>query len=179
MKIKLLALAVLLAAAPALAQQDLGTEEQRAEGNKLYDKYCSQCHGDAGDGEGVATPYVLPKPRDFTSGKYKIRTTPSGQLPTHQDLKDIIRNGMPYSSMPAWPQFTEAEKAEMSTEEKADIYNASVAQEEDRVTCRRVTPTGSHRSKTICRTVSEAEIERDAAQETLRKGRGTSYKPGN
>lgn len=77
------------------------------------------------------------------------------------------------------PKYTEAEKAEMSTEEKADIYNASVAQEEDRVTCRRVTPTGSHRSKTICRTVSEAEIERDAAQETLRKGRGTSYKPGN
>ncbi len=77
------------------------------------------------------------------------------------------------------PQFTEAEKAEMSTDEKADVYNASVTDEEDRVICRRVTPTGSHRSKTICRTVSEAAVERDAAQETLRKGRGTSYKPGN
>jgi type IV pilus biogenesis protein CpaD/CtpE len=77
------------------------------------------------------------------------------------------------------PQFTEAEKAEMSTEEKAEVYNASVAQEEDRVVCRRVTPTGSHRSKTVCRTVSEAAVEREAAQETLRKGRGTSFKPGN
>jgi len=77
------------------------------------------------------------------------------------------------------PQFTEAEKAEMSTDEKAAVYNASLTDEEDRVICRRVTPTGSHRSKTICRTVSEAAVERDAAQETLRKGRGTSYKPGN
>ncbi len=109
MKTRLLILALILAAGPAFAQHDLGSEEQRAKGKKLYDKYCSQCHGDDGDGQGIATPYVLPRPRDFTSGKYKIRTTSSGQLPTHQDLEDIIRNGMPYSSMPAWPQFTEAE----------------------------------------------------------------------
>ncbi len=77
------------------------------------------------------------------------------------------------------PQFTKAERAEMRTDEKAAVYNASVMDEGDRVICRRVTPTGSHRSKTICRTVSEANIEREAAQDTLRKGRGTSFKPGN
>ena len=77
------------------------------------------------------------------------------------------------------PQYTEAEKAAMSTEEKALVYNASVQNEEDRVVCRRYTPTGTRQSKTICRTVAEAEIEREAAQETLRKGRGTSYKPGD
>jgi mono/diheme cytochrome c family protein len=99
-----------LAAGTAAAQQpDLGTEEQRAEGEKLYDKFCSQCHGVDGDGEGVAAAYVLPRPRDFTSGKYKIRTTSSGSLPTHDDLKSIIRLGMPYSTMPAWPSFTESE----------------------------------------------------------------------
>jgi len=99
-----------LAAGTAAAQQiDLGTEEQRAEGKKLYDKFCSQCHGLSGDGEGVAAAYVLPKPRDFTAGKYKIRMTPSGALPTHDDLKSIIRLGMPYSTMPAWPNFTETE----------------------------------------------------------------------
>lgn len=75
------------------------------------------------------------------------------------------------------PQFTEAEKAAMTTEEKAAIYNESVEDDEDRVICRRYTPTGTRQSQTICRTVAEAETERKAAQETLRKGRGTALSP--
>ncbi len=75
------------------------------------------------------------------------------------------------------PRFTEAEKAAMTTEEKAEIYNASVQNDEDRVICRRYTPTGTRQSKTICRTVAEAESERKAAQESLRKGRGTALTP--
>lgn len=74
------------------------------------------------------------------------------------------------------PQYTAAEKSAMTTEEKAGVYNASVQDDEDRVTCRRYTPTGTRQSKTICRTVAEAEAEREAAQETLRKGRGTSLR---
>ena len=106
----LLALTLLALAGfvPALAQ-DLGSEAQREAGKSLYDKFCSQCHGIEGDGRGVAAPALMPRPRDFTSGKYKIRATPSGALPTDQDLKNIIRRGMPYTSMPAWPQFTEEE----------------------------------------------------------------------
>ena len=82
---------------------DVGTEAQRESGKKLYLKYCSQCHGEKGNGEGYATPHLRPRPRDFTTGKFKIRTTPNGALPTHQDLVNIIRRGMPYTSMPAWP----------------------------------------------------------------------------
>src|SRR5687768_13277729 len=81
---------------------DLGTEAQRESGKVLYSKYCAQCHGEKGDGEGYATSHLYPRPRDFTSGKFKVRTTPSGALPTHQDLINIIRRGMPYTSMPAW-----------------------------------------------------------------------------
>jgi mono/diheme cytochrome c family protein len=93
---------------------DVGSDAQRAAGKKLYDTHCSQCHGDKGDGQGIATPYVLPKPRDFTSGKFKIRTTPSGALPTTEDLKNIIRLGMPYTAMPAWPQFTDLQLTELA-----------------------------------------------------------------
>jgi mono/diheme cytochrome c family protein len=104
----------LAAATMATAQSpDLGTEEQRASGKKLYDKYCVQCHGVNGDGQGVAAPFVKPKPRDFTTGKFKIRTTPSGALPTHQDLREIIRKGMPYSTMPAWPIFEDRQLDEL------------------------------------------------------------------
>jgi mono/diheme cytochrome c family protein len=93
---------------------DVGTEAQRESGKQLYLKYCSQCHGENGDGEGYATPHLLPKPRNFTTGKFKVRTTPSGALPTHQDLVNIIRRGMPYTSMPAWPQLSDQEVANLA-----------------------------------------------------------------
>ena len=93
---------------------DLGTDAQRQSGQQLYQKYCSQCHGDKGDGQGYATPHLLPRPRDFTTGKFKVRTTPTGALPTHQDLVSIIRRGMPYTSMPAWPDFTDQQVSELA-----------------------------------------------------------------
>ena len=96
------------------AGPDIGTEAQRESGKKLYAKYCSQCHGEKGDGEGYAAPHLRPRPRNFTTGKFKIRTTPNGALPTHQDLVNIIRRGMPYTSMPAWPNFTEQEVSDLA-----------------------------------------------------------------
>ncbi len=101
--------AALFLALPAAAQVDLGTEEQRAAGKVVYDKYCGQCHGDTGDGVGYATPRVKPKPRDFTTGAYKFRTTPNGMLPTDDDLRRAIEIGLPYTSMPGWPNLTSAE----------------------------------------------------------------------
>ena len=103
------AAAAALLAAPLAAQVDLGTEEQRAAGKVVYDQYCGQCHGDTGDGSGYATLRVKPKPRDFTSGKYKFRTTPNGMLPTDDDLRRAIEVGLPYTSMPGWPNLTSTE----------------------------------------------------------------------
>ena len=112
------ALIVLTCAAPVgLAQgqaPDLGTDAQRASGKALYLKYCSQCHGDNGDGEGYAAPHLLPRPRNFTTGKFKVRTTPTGALPTHQDLVNIIKRGMPYTSMPAWPGLTDQQVTDIA-----------------------------------------------------------------
>jgi DMSO reductase family type II enzyme heme b subunit len=71
-------------------------------GKQLYDAKCALCHGAGGKGDGPAAERLLPRPRDFTAGKYKIRTTPSGQLPTDDDLARVIRDGMPGTSMPAW-----------------------------------------------------------------------------
>ena len=105
---------------------DVGTEAERESGKKLYLKYCSQCHGEKGNGEGYATPHLRPRPRDFTSGKFKIRTTPNGALPTHRDLVNIIRRGMPYTSMPAWPTLSDQEVSELAyfiTTFSADFTN--------------------------------------------------------
>jgi mono/diheme cytochrome c family protein len=106
---------------------DVGTEPQREAGKALYLKYCAQCHGEKGDGEGYATPHLYPRPRNFTTGKFKVRTTPNGALPTHADLVNIIRRGMPYTSMPAWPQFSDQELANLAyfiTTFSADFSNA-------------------------------------------------------
>lgn len=82
---------------------------QDAPGKQLYDKYCSQCHGYQGDGNGHATLRVKPQPRDFTSGKYKFRTTPSGMQPTDADIVRSIKLGLPYTSMPAFKNLSDAE----------------------------------------------------------------------
>lgn len=78
-------------------------------GGPLYQKLCSQCHGVKGDGQGLAAAHLLPKPRDFTAGKFKIRHTPNGALPTDDDLRHVIREGMPYTSMPAWKQLSDSD----------------------------------------------------------------------
>ena len=93
---------------------DLGTDAQRESGKTLYAKYCVQCHGEKGDGEGYATQHLIPRPRDFTTGKFKVRTTPNGALPTHQDLVDIIRRGMPYTSMPDWRGLSDSELSDLA-----------------------------------------------------------------
>jgi mono/diheme cytochrome c family protein len=120
------ALCLALTGSLRAAAPDVGTDAQRESGKKLYLKNCSQCHGEKGDGEGYAAPHLRPRPRNFTTGKFKVRTTPNGALPTHQDLVNIIRRGMPYTSMPAWPDFSDQEVSDLAyflTTFSADFSN--------------------------------------------------------
>ena len=123
-----LVLAATLASVPVLAASpDLGSDAERQAGQKLYAKYCAQCHGDSGDGNGDAATHLMPRPRNFTAGKYKIRTTPNGTLPTTADLMHIIKVGMPYTSMPAWPELADADLKNLAYYIKsfsADFANA-------------------------------------------------------
>ena len=122
-------IALLLAVGLGLVRagaQDVGTDAQRESGKALYLKYCAQCHGEKGDGEGYATPHLNPRPRNFTTGKFKVRTTPNGALPTHEDLVSIIKRGMPYTSMPAWPTLTNDQVSDLAyfiTTFSADFSN--------------------------------------------------------
>ncbi len=80
-----------------------GSPAQQLEaGRAIYEARCGVCHGAEGDGNGPAAANLDPKPRDFRRGWYKIRTTASGQLPTDDDLVQVIANGMPGTTMPAW-----------------------------------------------------------------------------
>lgn len=76
-------------------------------GQSLYERHCAPCHGIEGDGEGLAAYLLSPKPRDFTEGLYKLRSTPSGSLPTDEDLLQTLRRGVPGTAMPAWDRLKE------------------------------------------------------------------------
>ena len=73
-----------------------------ASGKHLYMKYCQSCHGAQGRGDGPAAPTMAVAPRDFTSGMYKFRSTPMGQLPTAGDLYRTVAQGVPGTPMPGW-----------------------------------------------------------------------------
>jgi DMSO reductase family type II enzyme heme b subunit len=81
-----------------------------AQGKAVYEKKCLLCHGEKGDGAGPGAALLSPRPRDFTKGKYKIRTSASGQAPTDADLFRIISDGMPGTSMPGWKGLPEKDR---------------------------------------------------------------------
>jgi|HubBroStandDraft_6_1064221.scaffolds.fasta_scaffold00061_76 mono/diheme cytochrome c family protein len=78
-----------------------------------YRRYCVGCHGELGDGNGENAPWLDPKPRDFTLGIFKCRSTPTGTLPTDQDLYDTIGRGLDRSNMPIWNTLTKQERADL------------------------------------------------------------------
>ncbi len=107
--IRAVGIAVLLGALAApLAAQDA------EQGKIVYDKWCVGCHGETGKGDGEAAAYMLPRPREFTRAVYQIRTTASGELPTDDDLRRVIDNGMPGSAMPGW-------RGRLSSRERDDV----------------------------------------------------------
>ena len=78
------------------------TDENVVAGKQIYRDSCWYCHGKIGDGNGPAADFLDPRPRDFTAGMYKIRTTKTGELPTDEDLFRIISKGIPGTAMPRW-----------------------------------------------------------------------------
>ena len=69
-------------------------------GRKTYEKECLACHGAKGDGEGEAAYLLFPRPRDFTSGQFRLISTWDG-VPPDEDLFRTISRGMPGSAMPS------------------------------------------------------------------------------
>src|ERR1039458_1700467 len=78
-----------------------------------YRRYCVGCHGDLGDGNGGNDPWLDPKPRDSTAGVFKCRSTPTGTLPTDEDIYNSIERGLDRSNMPTWNTFTSQMRADL------------------------------------------------------------------
>jgi len=82
-------------------------------GKALYFRYCWGCHGFRGDGNGENGPYLNILPRNFVAATFKCRSTPTGTLPTDQDLFNAIERGLNNSNMPSWIELTDQNRADL------------------------------------------------------------------
>ncbi len=102
---ELAAMILLLWITPARAGEAATPEELKA-GRFIYVRACANCHGDQGKGDGVAAPLLDPRPRDFTKGLFKFRTTPSGQVPTLDDMARTVTHGLNGTAMGQWRELS-------------------------------------------------------------------------
>ena len=83
------------------------------DGAASYRRYCIGCHGERGDGEGENANWINPKPRDFTLATFKCRSTPTGTLPTDEDLFNTIGRGLANSNMPVWISLSRQQRVDL------------------------------------------------------------------
>ncbi|HWZ57119.1 MAG TPA: c-type cytochrome, partial [Verrucomicrobiae bacterium] len=114
-KFALLAVCLLAVAGSAAAQEShIGGLTGHADAGKpLYFRYCWGCHGPHGDGNGENAQYLNPMPRNFAAATFKCRSTPTGTLPTDEDLYNAITRGLVNSGMPPWMELTDQQRADL------------------------------------------------------------------
>ncbi len=80
----------------------IAARHKRQMGAEVYVQRCQVCHGEQGAGDGIAADLMYPKPRDFTLGLFKYKTSPGTELPTDDDLFNTIKHGLNGTGMPGW-----------------------------------------------------------------------------
>lgn len=78
-------------------------------GQRLFARHCAACHGERGDGQGVAAPYLFPKPRNLRAGRFRLVST-DNNVPTREDLQAVLLRGMPGSAMPPWGHLSDEDR---------------------------------------------------------------------
>lgn len=106
-----LSLAVSLIAFPL--PRVAAAEASSRPGQAVYEQQCAACHGLTGDGNGPAAVWLYPKPRNFSAGLFKIKSTPGIALPTDEDVFQSVTRGLAGSSMPSFAYLPEAQRREV------------------------------------------------------------------
>ncbi len=63
-------------------------------GRKVFRQACVECHGAKGRGDGAKAKKLGFHPRDLTYGVFKCQCTPTGELPTDDDLFRTVTSGL-------------------------------------------------------------------------------------
>ena len=86
---------------PLLASAEQASIQQ---GKSVYDYYCYQCHGYAGNAKTLAAAYLTPTPRDFT--QHTPETLPADKM------RKAIRHGRPGTAMVAFSSVLNSKEIE-------------------------------------------------------------------
>ncbi len=86
-----------------------------SEAGELFARHCAVCHGDTGNGHGRASRHLYPRPRDLRNGRSALVGTINA-VPSREDLEKVLVNGMPGTSMPAFPELTQSQRSVLAGE---------------------------------------------------------------
>ena len=76
----------------------------------VYETNCAICHGDRGDGNGMAAHHFRTRPQNFQTGRFKFKSTPSGSMPRDEDLFRTITQGVGRTGMIPQVHLDEADR---------------------------------------------------------------------
>jgi mono/diheme cytochrome c family protein len=86
----------------AVPEDRLEAKDARERGRRVFDVNCAICHGERGDGLGLRREGLVGRPRDFTTTAWRASISP-------RRVVFAIREGLPQTSMPAWPTLADDE----------------------------------------------------------------------
>ena len=75
---------------------------------EFYRQQCFHCHGAEGGGDGSTGPFLDPPPRDYRLGVFKYTALKDKARPRHQDLFNILTEGVYTTAMPSFRRFSDA-----------------------------------------------------------------------
>lgn len=100
-----------MSGAASLPGNPQAREEVLSLGKEVYERRCAGCHGTKGDGKGPSADFLNPRPRDFTTGLFKFRSTAGkDSLPTDADLYVTLTHGLWGTSMPSWQEISDRQR---------------------------------------------------------------------
>ena len=97
-----------VAANPYQSALAAAPQEPPSAGMQLYAEHCATCHGTQGDGDGRAARYLFPRPRNLRDEPLRLVSTRNG-IPNDDDIRTVIRNGVPGTSMQPLPDLQPTE----------------------------------------------------------------------
>lgn len=100
----------------ALAEQlaPLTLAERLAAGRRSYAENCQHCHGVRGDAETQTAQILLPRPRDFSLGFTKFKSTPGNAAPLRADLHRVLEHGVASTAMASFAQLDAIERVQLT-----------------------------------------------------------------
>jgi mono/diheme cytochrome c family protein/Flp pilus assembly protein TadD len=122
----------------ALAPRPTAADDTQR-GQALYEDHCAACHGAEGNGDGRAARHVFPRPRNLRIESTRLVHTVNG-IPTAEDIRNLIRQGVPGTSMAANTTLPDADLdrlanlvLQMRRDGARDTYVATLQQEGEHV----------------------------------------------